>query len=144
MNTRALIVVKRIHVSDRGRWQYHQKVDGFSFITHRVSKLKLPSEGIPSEEAFTPNVIRDGTKRFREVLRHSWILSMRKMEYPVMPLEPEGEYKELEVVLERMGPVNGRILVFRPARRYPDQRFEVWGAERICRNMKNVTLQCQL
>nr|GEX10228.1 hypothetical protein [Tanacetum cinerariifolium] len=53
--------------------------------------------------AFTPNVIRDGTKRFREVLRHSWILSMRKREYPVMSLEPEEEYKELEVVLKRMG-----------------------------------------
>nr|GEX05295.1 ribosomal protein L34Ae protein [Tanacetum cinerariifolium] len=141
MNTQVLIVVKGIHVSDewqRGRWKYHHRGDGFRFITHRVSKLKDTIRGYSIRGSILSGISlqRDGTKRFREVLRHSWILSMRKREYPVMPLEPEEEYKELEVVLKRMGPVNGRILVFRPARGYPNRRFEVWGAERICRNMK--------
>nr|GEZ59447.1 E3 ubiquitin-protein ligase UPL1-like [Tanacetum cinerariifolium] len=61
----------------------------------------------------------------------SSVAGMRKREYPVMPSEPEEEYKEIGVALKRMGPVNGRILVFRPACGYRDRRFEVWGAERI-------------
>nr|GEX11769.1 hypothetical protein [Tanacetum cinerariifolium] len=40
MNTRTLIVVKGIHVSDKEvAGNIHQRVDGFSFVTHRVSKL---------------------------------------------------------------------------------------------------------
>nr|GEY43916.1 zinc finger, CCHC-type [Tanacetum cinerariifolium] len=40
MNTRTLIVVKGIHVSDEGRRSLMKRVDGFNFVTHRVSKLK--------------------------------------------------------------------------------------------------------
>ena len=47
-------------------------------------------------------------------------------------------YKELQIVLKKMAPLNGRILlVFRPACGCPAERFEVRGAKKV-RRIRNL------
>ncbi|GKD32596.1 ribosomal protein L34Ae [Tanacetum coccineum] len=55
----------------------------------------------------------------------------------VMPLELGKDYKELEVELKKMAPLNGRtVLVFRAPCGCPAGRLEVWGAKRVRRIKK--------
>lgn len=109
----------------------------FSIVAWEIIEVKSRKCGRRDCKGLRKAVEFDIQLESEECVKYSSLRRKVDNQYGVMPLELGKDYKELEVELKKMAPLNGRtVLVFRAPCGCPAGRLEVWGAKRVRRIKK--------